>query len=225
MARYIGKEMSRVEGVAKVTGKAKYAAEFQVPNVAYGFLVTSSIGKGTVNSIDTAEASRAIGVIRILTHENYPKLEPSAFCGLDPATSAERILSPFPALQSNKILFNMQPIALVLAETFEQARYAARLVKATYHDEKPMTRVEDALDKAFDPPGSALKPRGNPAEAFEAAPVKIEAVYTIPIEHHNPMEPHGAIAFWENDKLTIFDKTQGVNVVRQHLADELQYPW
>ena len=75
MARYIGKEMSRVDGVAKVTGKAKYAAEFQVPNIAYGFLVTSSIGKGTINSIDTTEASRAPGVIRIFTHENYPKLE------------------------------------------------------------------------------------------------------------------------------------------------------
>jgi xanthine dehydrogenase YagR molybdenum-binding subunit len=118
----------------------------------------------------------------------------------------------------------MQPIALVLAETFEQARYAARLVKATYNEEKPMTRVEDALDKAFDPPGSALKPRGKPAEAFKAAPVKIEAVYTIPMEHHNPMEPHGAIAFWENDKLTIFDKTQDVNVARQHLAASFSLP-
>jgi CO/xanthine dehydrogenase Mo-binding subunit len=118
----------------------------------------------------------------------------------------------------------MQPIALVLAETFEQARYAARLVKATYNEEKPMTRVEDALDKAFDPPGSALKPRGKPAEAFKAAPVKIEAVYTIPMEHHNPMEPHGAIAFWENDKLTIFDKTQGVNIVRQHLVASFNIP-
>jgi xanthine dehydrogenase YagR molybdenum-binding subunit len=104
MARYIGKEMSRVDSVAKVTGKAKYAAEFQVPNVAYAFIVTSSIGKGTINSIDTTEASGAPGVICILTHENYPKLAASAFCGLDPATSAERILSPFPALQSSKIL-------------------------------------------------------------------------------------------------------------------------
>jgi xanthine dehydrogenase YagR molybdenum-binding subunit len=218
MARYIGKEMSRVDGVAKVTGKAKYASEFKVPNIAYGFLVMSIIAKGTIQSIDTAEASRAAGVIRIFTHENYPKLAATAFCGLDSATSAQRIMNPFPALQSNKIVFNMQPIALVLAETFEQARYAARLVKATYNEEKPMTRVEDALDKAFEPPRKAPKPRGNPVEALKSAPVKIEAVYTIPMEHHNPMEPHGAIAFWENNKLTIFDKTQGVNVVRGHLA-------
>lgn len=218
MARYIGKEMSRVDGFAKVTGKAKYAAEFKVPNLATGFLVMSTIAKGTIKAIDTAEALRAPGVIRILTHENYPKLVATAFCGLDAATSAERIMAPFPALQSNKIVFNMQPIALVLAETFEQARYAARLVKATYHEEKSATRVEDVLDKAFNPPRIAPKPRGNPVEALKSAPVKIEAVYTIPMEHHNPMEPHGAIAFWENNKLTIFDKTQGVNVVRQHLA-------
>ena len=100
MARYIGKEMSRVDGVAKVTGKAKYAAEFKVPNLANGFLVMGSIAKGTIKSIDTTEASRAPGVIRIFTHENYPKLAAAAFCGLDPATSAERIMNPFPALQS-----------------------------------------------------------------------------------------------------------------------------
>jgi xanthine dehydrogenase YagR molybdenum-binding subunit len=92
----------------------------------------STIAKGTIKAIDTAEALRAPGVIRILTDENYPKLAATAFCGLESETSAERIMAPFPALQSNKIVFNMQPIALVLAETFEQARYAARLVKATY---------------------------------------------------------------------------------------------
>jgi xanthine dehydrogenase YagR molybdenum-binding subunit len=107
----------------------------------------------------------------------------------------------------------------VVAETFEQARHAARLVKATYTEEKPFTDLENSLAKAFVPnPERAAKPRGNPIEAMKSSPVKIEAEYTIPIEHHNPMEPHGAIAFWEGDKLTIFDKTQGVNVVRQHLA-------
>ena len=118
----------------------------------------------------------------------------------------------------------MQPIALVLAETFEQARYAARLVRAAYTEEKSVTCVEDVLDKAYDPPRSAPKPRGNPAAVLATAPVKIEAVYTIPIEHHNPMEPHGAIAFWENGNLKIFDKTQGVNVVREHLAAAFSLP-
>ena len=231
MARYIGKEMSRVDGVAKVTGKAKYAAEFKVPNLAYGFIVTSSIAKGTIRSIDTKEASRAPGVISILTHENYPKPAPPTAPELNSSTGLFERDKSFRALQSNQIFFNMQPIALVLAETFEQARYAARLVKATYNEEKPMTDLESSLDKALtiDPqraavPRDAVKPRGNPAQAFQSAPVKIEAEYTIPIEHHNPMEPHAAIAFWENDKLTIFDKTQGVYVVRQHLATSFNMP-
>jgi xanthine dehydrogenase YagR molybdenum-binding subunit len=225
MARYIGKEMSRVDGVAKVTGKAKYAAEFQVPNLAYGFIVTSSIGKGTIKSIETAEASRAPGVIRIYTHENYPKPAPPANAELKPQTNSPERDKSFRALQSNEIVFNMQPIALVLAETFEQARYAARLVKATYNEQPPTTNLEDSLSQAYvQNPERAQKSRGNPAEAIKTASVKIEAEYTIPIEHHNPMEPHGAIAFWENDKLTIFDKTQGVYMVRQHLATSFNVP-
>lgn len=225
MARYIGKEMSRVDGVAKVTGKAKYAAEFKVPNLAYGFLVTSTIAKGTITSIDTTEASRARGVIHILTHENYPKPAPSAAPELKPEINSNVPDKSFRALHSNQIYFNMQPIALVLAETFEQARFAARLVKATYNAEQPTTNLESALDKGITlNPERALKPRGNPTEAMQAAPVKIEAEYTIPIEHHNPMEPHAAIAFWEGEKLTIFDKTQGVNVVQEHLATSFNMP-
>src|SRR4028118_94074 len=142
MARYIGKEMSRVDGIAKVTGKAKYAAEFQVPNLAYGFIVQSAVGKGTIKTIDTAEASRAPGVIRVYTHENYPKPAPPASAELKPQTNSPERDKSFRALQSDKIVFNMQPIALVLAETFEQARYAARLVKAIYNEEKPMTDLE-----------------------------------------------------------------------------------
>lgn len=217
MTRYIGKEMSRVEGVAKVTGKAKYAAEFKVPNLAYGFLVMSDIAKGTINSIDTTGAGKSQGVIKIFTHENFPRLTESAFSEVDPTKKAGRN-GPFPALQTNKILFNLQPIALVVAETFEQARYAARLVTATYAEEKSQTRVEDVLDTAYLPPRAAPAPRGNPAEAMKDAFAKVEGVYTIAINHHSPMELHGAIAFWEGEKLTIFDKTQGVNMVRQHLS-------
>jgi xanthine dehydrogenase YagR molybdenum-binding subunit len=223
MARYIGKEMSRVDGVAKVTGKAKYAAEFKVPNLAYGFLVMGTIAKGAIKSIETAEASRAPGVIRVFTHENFPKTPPVS--GGQNSTNNQGGDRSFKALQSNQIFFNMQPVALVVAETFEQARYAARLVKTAYTEEKPFTDLESSLEKAFIPnPERVAKPRGNPAEAMKSAPVRIEAEYTIPIEHHNPMEPHGAIAFWEGDRLTIFDKTQGVNVVRQHLATSFGIP-
>ena len=199
--KYIGKEMSRVDGVAKVTGKAKYAAEFQVNNPAYGFIVTSAIAKGAIKSIDTSEAGKQAGVIRIYTHLNAPKSQVKG--------------NEFVALQSDKIVFNNQPIALVVAETFEQARFAARLIKATYTEEKAktdLTKVQAETARGGQPK------RGKPQEAFQNAAVKIEAEYTIPIEHHNPMELHGAIAVWEGEKLKIFNKTQGVKGVQEHLA-------
>ncbi|MDQ3321210.1 MAG: xanthine dehydrogenase family protein molybdopterin-binding subunit [Acidobacteriota bacterium] len=225
MAKYIGKEMSRVDGVAKVTGKAKYAAEFQVPNIAYGFIVQSAIAKGAIKTIDTTEAEKQAGVVRIFTHENAPKPGQPKSTEAKPQTGSREQDKSFRALQSNRIYFNMQPVALVVAETFEQARHAARLVKVSYAEEKPMTDMEAAKSTAFNPnPDRAPKPRGNAARAFASAPVKVEAEYTIPIEHHNPMEPHGAIAFWENDKLTIFDKTQGVFTVRRHLATSFDVP-
>jgi xanthine dehydrogenase YagR molybdenum-binding subunit len=198
--RYIGKEMSRVDGVAKVTGQAKYAAEFQVKNVAYGYIVQSAIAKGAIKSIDVSQAEKQPGIIKIFTHLNSVKSQAKG--------------NAFAALQSDRIVFSGQPIALVVAETFEQARYAARLVKATYNEEKAQTDTKQAQAVAAKSP----HPRGNPQQVFQDAPVKIEAEYTIPIEHHNPMEPHAAIALWEADKLTIFDKTQGVYGVRGHLA-------
>jgi xanthine dehydrogenase YagR molybdenum-binding subunit len=227
MPRYIGKEMSRVDGVAKVTGKAKYAAEFAVPNLAYGFIVNGNIAKGAIATIDTAEAERASGVVRIFTHLNTPKFGPKPPTEEAPPRGQQPEQDKsFRALQSEKIFFNMQPVALVVAETFEQARFAARLVKVTYNAEPHLTDTETLRDRARLPAqvSTPPKPRGNPEEALRNAPAKIEAEYRIPIEHHNPMEPHGAIAFWEGDKLTIFDKTQGVYTVRAHLASTFGIP-
>ncbi|HMS39342.1 MAG TPA: xanthine dehydrogenase family protein molybdopterin-binding subunit [Pyrinomonadaceae bacterium] len=198
--KYIGKEMSRVDGVAKVTGAAKYAAEFQVKNVAYGFIVQSEIAKGAIKKIDVSEAEKQSGVIKIFTHLNAVKTQSKG--------------AAFAALQSDKIVFSGQPIALVVAETFEQARFASRLIKATYTEEKSVTETMKGETKPMRSPQT----RGNPADAFKNAAVKISAEYTIPIEHHNPMEPHAAIAVWEGEKLTLFDKTQGVMGVRGHLA-------
>jgi len=200
--RYIGKEMSRVDGVAKVTGAAKYAAEFQVKNVAYGYIVQSTIAKGAIKAIDTSAAEKQSGVIKVFTHLNAVK-------------TREKDVA-FVALQSDKIVFSGQPIALVVAETFEQARHAARFVKTEYNEEKALTDTLKA--QTVPPPSAPPKPRGNPQEALQNAPVKVVAEYTIPIEHHNPMEPHGAIAVWEGERLSVFDKSQNVYRVRGHLA-------
>ena len=217
MARYLGKETTRVDGLAKVTGKAKYTAEFQIPNVSYGLIVLSTVAKGRITAIDTREAEQAGGVIRVFTHLNAGNLGPTPPADAPPAWS-------WP-LQSDWVFFNGQPIALVVAESYEQARYAARLLKATYQTEPHNSDFATVLDRAQPDPATAKgKPRGNPVTAMQAAAVKVEAEYRIPINHHNPIEPHAAIAFWRSDQLTIFDKTQEVFGVQKHLAESLGVP-
>ena len=120
------KRSNRVDGVAKVTGKAKYAAEFQLKDTAHGFLVLSTIAKGKIKTIDTLEAGKQAGVVRIFTHKNVPKL---AFTDAKDKDGVAPGGKPFRALQTDEIFFNAQPVALVIAETFEQARSAANLVK------------------------------------------------------------------------------------------------
>ncbi len=215
MARYLGKGTTRVDGVAKVTGKAKYTAEFQVPHAAYGFVVLSTVAKGRITAIDTREAEQAAGVVRVFTHLNAGRL------GKAPAADAEPQWA-WP-LQSDRVFFSGQPIALVVAESYEQARHAARLVKASYQSEAHTTALESVLDRAK-PASDNTPPRGDPDKALQAAAVKVDAEYHIPINHHNPIEPHAAIALWEGDKLTVFDKTQEVYGVQKHLAEGLGVP-
>lgn len=226
MPRYIGQPMSRVDGVAKVTGKAKYAAEFQVPNIAYGFIVLSTATKGRITSIDTSQADASPGVIRVFTHLNTPKFGPTRSTEESSSRGSQQEEDKsFRALQSDRIYFNRQPVALVVAETYEQARYAARLVKVSYASEPHITDMQTIFQRAHAPARSApAKLRGNPEEAMGRAAVRMSAEYRIPIEHHNPMEPHAAIAVWQGDKLTIFDKTQDVYGVRKHLSSRLGVP-
>ncbi len=198
---------SRVDGRAKVTGTAKYIAEHRFPNMAYGYLVQSTIAKGKITKIDTSEAEKQPGVIKVLSHQNVPKL----------AVPERPVPHPFYAMTSDQILFNGQPIAVVVAETFEQARYGASLVKVAYDKEKPETDLTAQLSKAFTS-GREQPPRGNPDQAFADSEVKVEGEYTIPIEHHNAMEPHATVANWEKEKLTVYDKTQGISGTVGYLA-------
>lgn len=205
---------SRVDGVAKVTGKAKYSAEYKMPDLAHGYLVTSTIAKGKITDIDTAAAEKAPGVIKVITYKNSPKYP-----------GAANKMKDTVALQSDEIFYNAQPVAVVIADTFERAVYAASLVKATYEKQAFGTDSEAERAKAFDPnSGRAPAPRGNPVEAFQNAPVKIEAEYIIPINHHNPMEPSAAVAAWEGDKLTIYNKTQGTAGSQRDLASTFGVP-
>jgi xanthine dehydrogenase YagR molybdenum-binding subunit len=208
----IGKPVSRVDGPAKVTGAAKYAAEFNAPNLAHGFVVNSKIAKGRIKKVDRTAALVVPGVIEVFTHDNRPTMTSS------PGKYADETAppgSPFRPLYDDQILFAGQPIALVVAEEFEVARFAATLVEIEYESEEAITDIDTQIGKAYEPPKKRFPgwdpgPRGNVDKAFTQSPVKVEHTYRTPIEHHNPMECFGTTAVWEDDgRLTIYDKTQG----------------
>jgi xanthine dehydrogenase YagR molybdenum-binding subunit len=210
---YIGQPTSRVDGRAKVTGAAKYAAEYQVPNLAYGYVVSSAVAKGRTTHIDASEALALDGVLQVFTHENAPR---TAWFDHSYRDQIAPPGSPFRPLYNGKIYYSAQPIALVVAETFELARYAASLVRVEYVREPHVTDLAENCDRAYEPKTRLgmeppPKPRGNAAQAFASAAVQVEAEYHLPIEHHNPTEPFATTVIWENDGImTIYDKTQGV---------------
>jgi xanthine dehydrogenase YagR molybdenum-binding subunit len=222
LTSHIGIPTSRIDGRAKVTGAAKYAGEFNTVGLAYGSVVTSSIARGRILRINTSEASRVDGVIGVLTHENRPPMASTDYAYKDDVAPDG---SPFRPLYDSNIRFSGQPIALVVAETWEIARFAASLVRVTYDEQAHVTDVNARRDKAvaaaepgenpFGPP----KPRGAAEPALAAAPARHEAEYHVPIEHHNPMEMYASTVMWEgHGKLTVYDKTQGVQNVQRYLC-------
>jgi len=222
MTTYIGSATSRVDGIAKVTGAAKYAAEHKAPNLAYGLMVGATITKGRIVRIDASEALRVEGVIDILTHEHRPPMADNDKAYHDDVAPDKG--SPFRPLYDDKVMFNGQPIALVLAEDSETARFAASLVRVEYRDEPYVTdlyRQRDAAValKTAETPFSPPKPRGSAEKAFSAAAVRHDGEYYVPIEHHNPMELYASTAVWDGGgKLTVYDKTQGVQNVQRYLC-------
>jgi xanthine dehydrogenase YagR molybdenum-binding subunit len=225
MTIHIGTATSRIDGVAKVTGAAKYAAEHNAPGLVHGSVVTSTITKGRIRRIDPSSARRVEGVIDVLTHENRPWMAARSEAYTDDVAP---LGSPFRPLYDNWIRFNGQPVALVVAETSEIARFAASLVRIEYETEPHVTDVFAAREAAIPvrPPANPFeaiftppKLRGTPDQALAAAAVRHEGEYYTPIEHHNPMELFAATAIYEKDgKLTVYDKTQGVQNVQRYLC-------
>jgi xanthine dehydrogenase YagR molybdenum-binding subunit len=207
---YIGQPVSRVEGRAKVTGQAKYAGEYKAPDLVYGVVVSSAIAKGTIREIDASGALAVDGVLQVFTHVNAPRIEADDAAFTDEAAPPG---SPLRPLQDDRIRFSGQPIGLVVARTFELARYAASLVRVEYNAEKHETDLKETADKPRKPkPRQFLEPpvsRGDFRKAFGKARVQVEAEYAAPSEYHNPMEPFATTVVWDNGKLTIYDKTQG----------------
>ncbi len=213
---FIGTATSRVDGRAKVTGAAKYAGEFNTENLAYGAVVTSTIPSGRIVRIDTSEALRVAGVLAVITHDNRPPMAAKSTAYKDDVAPEKG--TPFRPLYDDKIMFSEQPIALVLADEWETARFAATLVRIDYEKGKFASDLFAARDQAVST-GTAEKPRGHAEKALTGAAVRHAADYFIPSEYHNPMELYASTVIWEGgNKLTVYDKTQGVQNVQQYLC-------
>ncbi len=218
----LGPARSRVDGPLKIQGQAKYAVEFEVPKCAIAWPVESNIARGRITAIDTSAALAAAGVLAVLTHENAPKLK-------DLSGSEEDALSQGirneerPPLADNEIHYAGQYVALVVAQTIAQARYAASLVSVRYAPQTPMLSVQDATDS--ETPKKKQDERvqlekGDVESALSNPNIlRVRQTYVTPTETHNPIETSGTIAAWEGqEKLTVWDATQFVKGVQSILA-------
>ena len=207
----------RADGFEKVTGKAKFTAEHQIADLAYGVFVCSTIAKGTIKNLDDALALKAAGVLDVISFKNCPNIPGYNSLTADGKKNNQEWRG-LKVLNDNKVRFYGQPIALIVADSFENATDAIKLVKADYEKEDFETDFHKARKDAHQLKQGATSTRGN-VEAYKNAPVFIEAEYTIPMEVHNPMEMHSSIAVWEgDDKLTVYDKTQNPKRTQSAIA-------
>jgi xanthine dehydrogenase YagR molybdenum-binding subunit len=222
---YVGTATSRVDGRAKVIGAAKYAGEFNMAGLAHASVVPSTIAKGRIVRVDASEALSVAGVFDVLTHQNRPPMASEDSAYKDEVAPEG---SPYRPLYDGRILFSGQPVALVVAAESEIARFAASLVRVEYEKEAHVTDLYHQRDNAValkpaENPFAPPKPRGTAEQAFVAAVVRHRGEYYVPIEHHNPMELFASTVIFEADgKLTIYDKTQGVQNVQRYLCSVLE---
>lgn len=215
MTQLIGQPISRLEGPLKVTGAAKYSGDYNVPGLLHGYVVNSTITKGKIIKIDVAAAQALPGVVKIFTHENRPSTAWMDFRYADMDAPPGTVFKP---LRDGEIKYNGQPVALVVAASFELARYAASLVKITYEKEAFTTDLIKNIDKARKPKSglaTALKPpppkpKGDFEKVFKDSFAQVSAEFLHGTEHHNPLELFATTTIYEGKgKITIYDKTQG----------------
>ncbi len=214
--KVVGKPLDRIDGPRKTTGNARYAYERDdaVPNAAYGYVVGASIAKGSIASMDLTAARAAPGVIEIVTARSAGRL------GKGKRNTAKLLGGP-------EVQHYHQAVALVVAETFEQARAAAQLVRVQYVARKGVFDLAAAKGGAKKPTSGELPSDtavGDFAVAFPAAPVQLDATYTTPDESHAMMEPHASTAAWEGDRLTVWTSNQMIDWGRTDLAKTLGMP-
>lgn len=203
----VGQPVDRVDGHLKVTGQARYAGEFPEEGLLHGSVVSSRIARGRIISIDATKALALPGVVAVIDHSNRPKIA-SYDKDYEDADSAEG--SPFRPLYNDRVLYSGQPLALVVADNLELARYAGSLITIEYETESHQTDLLSLQDEAHPAPAELPEPRGNFQAEFAGAAISLDLNYSTPIEHHNPMEPHASTVLFQADgSLHIHDKTQG----------------
>ncbi|WEB44777.1 xanthine dehydrogenase family protein molybdopterin-binding subunit [Streptomyces yunnanensis] len=212
----VGTAHTRIEGRDKVTGAARYAGEVPFAELAHGWLVVSTIARGRIRSIDTAPVLAMPGVLTVLHHGNAQPLE-SDYVG--PMGTPDPALQLF---QHDRVPYAGWPVALVVAETSEQAREAAESLTVAY-DEEPHDVVfaaghPEAYVPAGNPRAEAEQEKGDLAAELAASAVVVDSEYSTPEEHHHPMEPHAAAAYWDSGRLEVVDSNQGSIFVAQELA-------
>jgi CO/xanthine dehydrogenase Mo-binding subunit len=208
-AALVGASLDRVDGPAKVTGAARYPADFGYADLAHAVIVQSTIAAGRIRTIGTAAAEAAPGVLAVITHRNAPRLA-RAPGGLG--------IGPPPPLQDDRIVHHGQHIAVVVARTPEEATGAARLVEVGYEPAEPMLDLDDPRAVRVDNAAGRDVSRGDVAAGLAAADVVVSATYTTPAQTNNPLGLFATIAHWDGDLLTVHDTTQGVAFDRRSLA-------
>ncbi len=221
----VGSPLDRVDGRLKVTGAAKYAADVSAKDLAHAVLVPAVLAKGKITAIDDAAALKAPGVLAVLTHKNVPKLRPAKDDFFNGGKAGEDRLP----LADDRIHYAGQHLAVVVAETAEQARHAAALVRVAYEEEKPVLTADDPRARRTLPKesfGEELQyHRGDVDKALaDPGAVTVEQTYTTPVETHNPMELSATVAAWDGDRLTVHDATQWVKGTQAILADVFGLP-
>ncbi|MBV9810793.1 MAG: xanthine dehydrogenase family protein molybdopterin-binding subunit [Solirubrobacterales bacterium] len=206
----IGAAVDRVEGRAKVTGQAKYAYEYRQDAVAYAAILQSTVAKGAVRTVEAASVLELPGVHAVLWHDNAPRLHEVSDGELE-------------VLQSDRVSYRGQIIGAVIADSYETARQAERLVRIEYAQEDVVRLLRADHPKLYTPEKvnpnyPAVTEDGDFDSAFAAAEVKIDCTYETPAEHNNPMEPHATLAIWEENGVTLFDSNQGVVNVKTTVA-------
>ena len=212
----IGPGVDRVDGPLKVAGAAHYPSDFSFPNLAHAVLVQSTVAAGRIRRIDTAAASAAPGVLAVITHENAGRL------GRGPVANLGA--PPPPPLQDDRILHYGQHIAVVVAETLEQATAASQLITVDYETTEALLDLDDPRAELLTNPWGLDQQRGDVATNLAAAPVRIEATYTTPEETNNPLGLFATVAVWDGDTLTVHDTTQYPTHVRATLAAAFGVP-